>query len=71
MDAITKLKISKKLKGRKKSATHIRKIKEALTGRKLDKNHKKHISESMKRKPADSPINKQTISTPFLIKNTP
>lgn len=46
MDEITKKKISAKLKGRKKSAIHIKHIKQSLIGRKLSKEHKEHISQS-------------------------
>ncbi|MCS3009506.1 hypothetical protein NXX98_16775 [Bacteroides thetaiotaomicron] len=42
MDELTKKKISAKMKGRKKSATHIKHIKQALTGRKLSKEHKEN-----------------------------
>ena len=51
MNEITKKKISLKLKGKKKTATHIKHIKESLIGRKLSKEHKEHISQSMKNKP--------------------
>lgn len=50
MDEITKKKISAKLKGRKKSAIHIKHIKQGLTGRKLTNEHKRNISEGMKNK---------------------
>lgn len=50
MDELTKKKISTKMKGRKKSATHIKHIKQALTGRKLSDEHKHNISISMKNK---------------------
>lgn len=50
MDEITKKKISAKLKGRKKSATHIKHIKQGLTGRILTNEHKRNISEGMKNK---------------------
>lgn len=49
MDEYTKLKISKKLKGRKHSATHIKHISQSLQGRKLSKTHKENISKSMKK----------------------
>lgn len=48
MNDITKRKISAKMKGRKKCATHIKHIKQALTGRKLSKEHKENISNRMK-----------------------
>ena len=48
MNEITKKKISLKLRGKKKTATH---IKQSLIGRKLSKEHKEHISQSMKNKP--------------------
>ncbi len=49
MNEITKKKISMKLRGRKKGATHRKHISQSLTGRKLSKEHKQHISESMKK----------------------
>lgn len=49
MNEVTKKKISLKLKGKKKSATHIKHIKKSLIGRKLSKEHKEHISQSMKK----------------------
>lgn len=49
MDALTKKKISMKLKGRKKGANHKKHISQALKGRKLSKEHKEHISEGMKK----------------------
>lgn len=48
MNEVTKKKISAKMKGRKKSATHIKHIKQSLTGRKLTKEHKENISDGMK-----------------------
>lgn len=57
MDEFTKKKISSKLKGKKKSATHIKHIKQALTGRKLSKEHKENISDSMKEKSRNKKIN--------------
>lgn len=50
MDELTKKKISAKMKGRKKNATHIKHIKQALTGRTLTKEHKENISDGMKEK---------------------
>ena len=50
MDELTKKKISAKLKGRKKLATHKKKISQSLKGRKLTEEHKKKISEAMKQK---------------------
>lgn len=47
MDELTKKKISIKLRGRKKSATHRKKISQSLTGRKLTKEHKSNISKSI------------------------
>ena len=47
MDELTKKKISIKLRGRKKSATHRKKISQSLTGRKLTKEHKYNISKSI------------------------
>lgn len=49
MNEVTKKKISLKLKGKKKSAIHIKHIKQSLIGRKLSKEHKEHISQSMKK----------------------
>lgn len=49
MDEITKRKISAKLKGRKKLATHKKKISQSLTGRKLSEEHKNNIAEAMKK----------------------
>lgn len=46
MNEVTKKKISLKLKGKRKSATHIKHIKQSLIGRKLSKEHKEHISQS-------------------------
>lgn len=50
MNELTRKKISAKMKGRKKTATHIKHIKQALTGRKLSKEHKENISSGMKEK---------------------
>lgn len=50
MDNLTKTKISYKLKGRKKSATHRQKISQSLKGKSLSEAHKMKISEAMKRK---------------------
>lgn len=47
MDELTKKKISLKLRGRKKSATHRKKISQSLTGRKLTKEHKSNIGKSI------------------------
>ena len=47
MDELTKKKISIKLRGRKKTATHRKKISQSLTGRKLTKEHKYNISKSI------------------------
>lgn len=47
MNEITKKKISKKLKGRKKTATTKFRIRQSLMNRKLSQEHKQHISESM------------------------
>lgn len=47
MDELTKKKISVKLRGRKKTATHRKKISQSLTGRKLTKEHKYNISKSI------------------------
>ncbi len=49
MNELTKMKISMKLRGRKKGATHRKHISQSLKGRKLSKEHKQHISESMKK----------------------
>lgn len=49
MDEITKRKISAKLKGRKKLATHKKKISQSLRGRKLSEEHKNNIAEAMKK----------------------
>ena len=49
MDEITKRKISAKLKGRKKLATHKKNISQSLTGKKLSEEHKKNIAEAMKK----------------------
>ena len=49
MNELTKKKISMKLRGRKKGATHRKHISQSLKGRKLSKEHKQHISESMKK----------------------
>lgn len=46
MNEVTKKKISLKLKGKKKTATHIKHIRQSLIGRKLSK---EHISQSMKK----------------------
>lgn len=48
MDEITKKKISLKLRGRKKSATHRKRISQSLTGRKLTKEHKSNIGKSIR-----------------------
>lgn len=48
MNEITKKKISAKLKGRKKSATHKKHISQSLTNRKLTDEHKKNISIAIK-----------------------
>ena len=50
MDEITKHKISLKLRGRRKSATHRKHISQALKGVPKTKEHKEHIGESMKGK---------------------
>lgn len=50
MDELTKKKISAKLKGRKKLATHKKKISQSLKGRKLSEQHKNNIAEAMKKK---------------------
>ena len=50
MDELTKKKISAKLKGRKKLATHKKNISQSLKGRKLSKQHKNNIAEAMKKK---------------------
>lgn len=50
MNELTKLKISKKLKGRKHTATHNKHISQSLIGRKLSNIHKDNISKSMKNK---------------------
>ncbi|MEQ3236186.1 hypothetical protein [Bacteroides cellulosilyticus] len=47
MNELTKKKISAKLKGRKKSATHRKHISQSLTNRKLSEEHKKHIKEAL------------------------
>jgi uncharacterized protein YaiI (UPF0178 family) len=49
MNELTKMKISRKLTGRKKSATHRKHISFALTNRKLSDEHKKHIGEAMQK----------------------
>lgn len=49
MNELTKLKISYKLRNRKKSATHVYHISSALKGKKKSPTHKKAISESMKK----------------------
>jgi uncharacterized protein YaiI (UPF0178 family) len=49
MNELTKKRISAKLTGRKKSATHRKHISFALTNRKLSNEHKKHIAESMQK----------------------
>jgi hypothetical protein len=48
MNEQTKKKISTKLRGRKKSATHCKHISFSLIGRKLSDQHKKNISNSMR-----------------------
>lgn len=50
MDELTKKKISAKLKGRKKLATHKKNISQSLKGRKLSEQHKNNIDEAMKKK---------------------
>lgn len=50
MDELTKKKISAKLKGRKKLATHKKNISQSLKGRKLSEQHKNNIAEAMKKK---------------------
>lgn len=50
MDKLTKKKISAKLKGRKKLATHKKNISQSLKGRKLSEQHKNNIAEAMKKK---------------------
>lgn len=47
MDELTKKKISAKLKGRKKTATHRKHISQSLTNRTLTTDHKKHIKEAL------------------------
>lgn len=51
MNELTRRKISLKMRGRKKSATHREHIRQALKGKKKSKEHKEHkehISEAMK-----------------------
>lgn len=50
MDKITKMKISKTMKGRKMNATHKKHISQSLRNRKLTNEHKENISKSMKLK---------------------
>lgn len=47
MNELTKMKISAKMKGRKKSATHRKHISQSLTNRTLTEEHKQHIKEAI------------------------
>ncbi len=50
MNDIIRKKISVKMRGIKKTATHIKHIRQALKGRKLTEDHKRNISKGMKMK---------------------
>ena len=73
MDEITKQKIANALRGRKRSATTIKRISQSLKGRKLSIRHKQHIKEAMRRRKLKKvqckPTNKQPHNAPLLLFN--